>query len=57
MGMTVLVFLGLCSYVPGDIEMTNALCQYRMEAKQRDIKPVGEGMDDFSHDAYSFLVC
>ena len=37
--MNILIFLGLCGYVPGDIELSNRLCEMAMEDKHRDIVP------------------
>jgi len=33
-------FLGLCaSFVPGDIELSDSICRYTIEAKHRNITP------------------
>jgi len=53
--MHILIFLGLCGYVPADVELSNKLCVGSMEAQYRDIGQ-GDGFDDFERAYFEWQI-
>jgi len=56
MTMSIFYFLGFCTgFIPGDQEMTYALCEMEMEAKAREIE-VKEPWDEFERVYFEYEI-